>query len=520
MTDPEPLPGEAALREFLAAEDAGAGLAHDAILAAHPDCRDELTAYFETTARMARCRDWLLPERPPLPDSIPGFELESEIGRGGMGVVYRARQPHLGRSVALKLLRAEDAAIADRLLAEARAAARLDHPGIVPIFETGRTDGRPYLAMALVAGPTLAAVGRQPPRTAARIVRDAALAVQHAHDHGVIHRDLKPGNILLAADGVPKITDFGLAKRSGEATLSQDGQVLGTPAYMPPEFAAGAAMHAGPAADVYGLGAVLYFLLTGRAPFAGVTPLETIRRVIDDEPVPPRTIDPGIHRSIEAVCRHCLEKEPARRYATARELADDLDRCLADEVPHAERLGWRDWLGRKLDRAVDFPDARAWSRLCFATAVALMVVPPTIQLSFGVAPPWAAFAVALVATAWIPCLLAAICLRLDHRAREIWLFWLAVCLGQTSLLAVYTGSLLYAEWATLYAVMFFSQGRLYWGRLFALALFIFALVPFMAAFPHAAPTLYGTGLAVSFGMIALRLRRIARPVSRTVIPLR
>jgi serine/threonine protein kinase len=520
MTDPEPLSGEVAIREFLTAEDAGAGLAHDTVLAAHPECRDELTAYFETTARMARCRDWLLPERPPLPDTIPGFELESEIGRGGMGVVYRARQPHLGRTVALKLLRAEDAAIADRLLAEARAAARLDHPGIVPIFETGRAGGRLYLAMALVDGPTLAKQGRQPPRTAARIVRDAALAVQHAHEQGVIHRDLKPGNILLTSDGAPKVTDFGLAKRSGEATLSHDGQVLGTPAYMPPEFAAGAAVHAGPAADVYGLGAVLYFLLTGRAPFTGDTPLDTIRRVMDDDPVPPRTIDRGIHRSIEVVCLHCLEKEPAHRYATARALADDLDLYLDDEVPLAERLGWRGWLGRKLERAVDFPDARAWSRVCFATAATLMVVPPTVQLLFGVAPPWAAFAVTLLATAYIPCLAAATCLRLDHRARELLLFWLAVCLGQTLLLAVHTGSLLYAEWATLYGVMFFSQGRLYWGRLFALALFIFTLVPVLAAFPTAAPALYGTGLAVSFGMIAFRLRRIARPVSRTVNPVR
>jgi serine/threonine-protein kinase len=368
--------------------------------------------------------------------------MQEEIGRGGMGVVYRARQPALGRTVALKLLRTEDAGTAGRLLAEARAATRLDHPGIVSIFEVGDHNGRPFLAMAFVAGETLAAralSGPLPCREAARIVRDVALAVQHAHEQGIIHRDLKPANILLTPDGQPKVTDFGLAKRSGEATLSSVGQVLGTPAYMPPEFAAGEAVQAGPAADVYGLGAVFYTLLTGRAPFHGETVLETIRRVASDEPVPPRETNRGVDRAAEAICLRCLEKHPRHRYDSAKALAEDLDRYLADEVPVAEQLRWGEWLRRKFDRAIEFGRARQWWRLLGATALAR----PVAWLGYyfvtrgamSATTFWSAFVAATAATSWLPCFVGARMPRLDSREREILLFWFGISVGQLLLLA-------------------------------------------------------------------------------------
>jgi serine/threonine-protein kinase len=492
----------AALREYLEAQDAGAAPSRVEWLSRHPA------------------------EPPPAAAAVAGYELREEIGRGGMGVVYKAVQPILGRTVALKLLRVGDPGVADRLLAEARAAARLDHPGIVPIFEVGSHDGRPFLAMAFVAGETLAARARRGPlpcREAARIVREVAAAVQHAHEQGVIHRDLKPANILLTPEGRPKVTDFGLAKRSGEATLSTDGQVLGTPAYMPPEFAAGQAVQAGPAADVYGVGAVFYALLTGRAPFHGETPLETIRRVAYDDPPPPRRTNPLVDRPAEAICLRCLEKDPRHRYASAAALADDLDRYLAGDVPVAEQLGWADWLRRKLDRAIDFGHARAWARLLAAAAAAHLAAGVGFYaVARGATAAWAfwvAFLAGMLATTWVPCLVGARMSRLESREREILIFWLATSLGQTVLFAnhcppggaVSTAEVerFFASSSVLYGVMFFAQGGLYWGRLYVLGLASFAAaVALMTAGPFA-PLVYGLAQAVTFAAISRHLGRVA-----------
>ncbi len=518
------------LRTHLEAQDAGTAPDRAELLARNPEFREELAAYFETAEHVEECKRWLVstpPARSLAEDAIAGYRIQEEIGRGGMGVVYRAVQPLLGRTVALKLLAADEPSTAERLLAEARAAARLDHPGIVPIFEVGSHDGRPFLAMAFVPGETLAARalrGPLPCREAARIVREVALAVQHAHEQGVIHRDLKPANILLTPDGQPKVTDFGLAKRSGEATLSSDGQVLGTPAYMPPEFAAGEAVQAGPAADVYGLGAVFYTLLTGRAPHHGETPLETIRRVAYDEPVPPRETNPGVARPAEAICLRCLEKNPRHRYASAKALADDLARFLADEVPLAEQLGWGDWLKRKLDRAIDFGRARAWSRLLAAVALAHLLAgfgfyavtrDATAPWTF-----WGAFLAASLVTTWVPCFVGARMPRLDPREREILFFWLGISLGQVLLFANHCppgGEVravevdrFFASSSVLYGVMFFAQGRLYWGQLYVLGLACFvAAAVLMTAGPFA-PLVYGVWQYAAFAVIARHLARVAR----------
>jgi tetratricopeptide (TPR) repeat protein len=283
--------------------------------------------------------------RPAWPE-VPGYEVLGELGRGGMGVVYRARQVGLNRLVALKMVRAgEHAGPEDlaRFRAEAEAVAALQHPHVVQIFEVGRHAGLPFFALEYLEGGSLQDRLRGaplPPREAARLVQTLAGAVQAAHERGLIHRDLKPANVLLAADGTPKVTDFGLAKRvEGGAGLTQSGAVVGTPSYMAPEQAAGKGKAVGPAADVYALGAVLYECLTGRPPFKAATPMETVLQVLGEEPVPPRRLQPQVPPDLETVCLTCLGKEPARRYAGARALADDLRRFLNGEPIQARPVG-------------------------------------------------------------------------------------------------------------------------------------------------------------------------------------
>ena len=256
---------------------------------------------------------------------VPGYDILEVLGRGGMGVVYKARHLALGRVVALKMVLAADHAGPEalaRFRAEAAALARLQHPHIVQIFEVGEQDGRPYFALEFVDGGSLAAkVKGTPwePRRAAALAETLARAVHAAHERQVVHRDLKPANVLLTGDGTPKITDFGLAKTlDADDGLSRTGQVVGTPSYMPPEQAAGKTKEIGPASDVYALGAILYELLTGRPPFKGPTSLDTLHQVLADEPAPPRRLNSRAPRDLETVCLKCLEKQPGRRYASAR----------------------------------------------------------------------------------------------------------------------------------------------------------------------------------------------------------
>ncbi len=270
--------------------------------------------------------------------AIPGYEIVGELGRGGMGVVYKARQTRLNRPVALKMILAgahAGAEAAARFLAEAEAVAQLQHPNIVQIFHIDEHAGLPYFEMEFVGGGSLADRldgTPRPPHEAARLTDILARAMAEAHRRGIVHRDLKPGNILLTPEGAPKVADFGLAKLlNAESGLTRTDSVLGSPSYMAPEQAGGKTKEVGPAADVYALGAILYELLTGRPPFRGATVLETLEQVKTTEPVPPSRLVPGLPRDAETIALKCLQKDSGKRYESAAALAEDLRRFQAGE---------------------------------------------------------------------------------------------------------------------------------------------------------------------------------------------
>ncbi len=284
--------------------------------------------------------------------NIPGYEILGELGRGGMGVVYKARQIKADRVVALKMLLAgghADAGEMERFRSEAAAIARLQHPNIVQVFEVGEQDGVPFFSLEYcpgggldrqLAGKTLS------PRAAAMLMERLALAVQAAHEKHIAHRDLKPGNVLLSADGTPRISDFGLARKLDEAGKTQTGAIMGTPSYMAPEQAGGKSSAVGPPADIHALGAILYECLTGRPPFKAATYADTIFQVLNQEPVPPTRHASAVPRDLETICLKCLRKEPENRYASAAELADDLRRFLEDRPIAARRSTVAEHLGR------------------------------------------------------------------------------------------------------------------------------------------------------------------------------
>src|SRR5881396_2365028 len=274
------------------------------------------------------------------------YELLEEIGRGAQGVVFRARQKSLHRTVALKVISLgqwASKAHLKRFRREAEAAASLDHPSIVPIYEVGERDGSCYFSMKFIEGGQLDEIVRRTPmsiRQAVELIAKVARTVHYAHEHGILHRDIKPGNVLLDAKGEPHLTDFGLARLvESESSVTQTLDVLGTPSYMAPEQAVGNNAAVSSATDVYGLGGVLYQLLTGQPPFAGGATYETIKLLLDTEPKQPRLLNPKIDRDHSTICLKCLEKDPKRRYTSALALAQDLERWLKHEPIQARHTG-------------------------------------------------------------------------------------------------------------------------------------------------------------------------------------
>jgi WD40 repeat protein len=421
----DPNPSEASDRDrrldevvtaYLKAVEAGEAVDRNEWLARYPDLAEQLAAFFAAQEQVDRLVAPLREEPPaepaaagseaptggpstcvpesPCPEKVRYFgdyELLEEIARGGMGVVWRARQVSLNRIVALKMILAGQlASPADvqRFYTEAEAAANLDHPHIVPIYEVGQHEGQHYFSMKLVEGTNLAqAISRKDAKAAkpeqagasslrslrlcARLLAEVARAVHYAHQRGILHRDLKPANILLDGQGEPHLTDFGLARRvEGGSSLTQSGAIVGTPSYMAPEQAR-AEKGLTTAADVYSLGAILYEMLTGRPPFKAETPLDTVLQVLEQEPQRPRALNPRIESDLETICLKCLDKEPRRRYGSAEALAEDLERWVAGEPISARRVGslergWR-WCRRN-------PVVAATTALASLAVIAAVVI--------------------------------------------------------------------------------------------------------------------------------------------------
>jgi hypothetical protein len=376
---------------YMLAVEAGDVPSRQDLLDRHPEHAGALRAFFADLDRMERVASPLRlggsvettsgdgPAALPSVRYFGDYELIEEIARGGMGVVYKARQVSLNRLVALKLILAGSFASSrdiQRFRAEAEAAANLDHPHIVPIHEIGEHDGQQYYSMKLVDGTSLADHPRADPRAEVAGAIDVARAVHHAHQRGVLHRDLKPSNVLVDARGMRLVTDFGMAKRlaAGDGSFTETGQVLGTPKYMAPEQTAGQ-KDLTVAADVYALGVILYERLTGQTPFTGENALTLLRQAREAEPPRPSSIRPGLDRDLETVVLKCLEKEPGRRYASAESLADDLDRWLAGKPIAARPSGA---LARTLKWARRKPAVAALS-----AAVALLLVATSVVSSIA-----------------------------------------------------------------------------------------------------------------------------------------
>jgi serine/threonine-protein kinase len=512
----------------------------DPIARQHPDLADELRQLWaaaqmaDALARVPRATVTLPPaSRLPLgaePPKIFGdFELIRELGRGGMGVVYETRQRSLNRTVALKMvLRGELASDADRkrFRAEAEATARLVHPNIVQVYDVDDIAGQPYFAMQYVPGPTLArrlAEGPMPPREAARLVAAVARAVDHAHQNGVLHRDLKPANILLAADGNPKITDFGLAKLIDAAgSLTQTGAIIGTPSYMAPEQAR-AEKQLTPAADVYALGAILYECLTGRPPFQAATAFDTLLLVMEQDPVPPRLLNPGVPRDLETVCLKCLEKTPARRYPTAAALGADLEAFGSGESISARPSGLVSYFDRLFEETPHAAVLENWGLLwMWHSLVTLLLCTATQVIE------WTGHGShAVYLTLWSVGLITwgTIFWQLRRRGgpvrfveRQIGHAWAA---GVAASIGMFVLEVLMDEPALKFspllaiaaAMVFLFQAGVLAGLFYFAALAMFATAVLMAVFPQCGVLLFGVVTAACFFFPGLKYYRrfAARP---------
>jgi len=466
------------------------------------------------------------------------YELLNEVARGGMGVVYRARQIALDRQVALKMILQGGLASEEDVLRfrqESEAAARLDHPGIVPIHEVGCIDGQHFFTMGFIEGESLQQrVQRGPlaPRAAAELVQRLAEAVGYAHRQGVVHRDLKPANVLLDRQGEPRVTDFGLARNVDKETgLTQSGAIMGTPSYMPPEQASGLSSRVGPSADIYSLGAVLYCLLTGRPPFQSANPLETLRQVIEGEPVPPRHLNPAIDADLEAICLKCLEKRPDDRYHSATALQEELTRFLNGEAVSIRTRPSLERLRRTLIHSRDDQELATWGDLLLLFAPVVLGAELVIwwvadQQARGECDRpflWAGV-VRIVQFG----LLLACGWRLRERllqsrravARQMWSHWAAFAIACHLVLVVrwipiWQGAIdqqtltgCYPYFAIFSGTLWFTLGSNFWGGCYVFGTLHFLAALFLARFPESGPACFGGVWFLSLVVTGRRLKRL------------
>ncbi|MFO0969786.1 MAG: serine/threonine-protein kinase [Gemmataceae bacterium] len=476
------------------------------------------------------------------------YELLSEVARGGMGVVYRARQIKLDRVVALKMILGGRLAQTDdvvRFRTEAEAAARLSHPNIVAVFEVGEQQGQHYFTMEFVEGESLSqklVQGALPPREAARYVRQMARGIHYAHQRGIIHRDLKPSNIIIDPSGEPQITDFGLAKRlDNDSKQTRTGAVLGTPSYMAPEQAQGRNDELGPPADIYSLGAILYELVTGRPPFRAANAYDTVMQVINNEPPPPKLLNPELDSDLENIILKCMEKEPLLRYSSAAALADDLDRYLNGESIQARSVNVIDRLARMLGSSRHAPAFSTWSSMIFIMAAVIAVehVVVWILIEWN-GPRWLVLLTRTTQFALLGALFwynrGRNVLPTSVAERELWSIWIGYFLAYPAIILV-TRLLLgwdvlepsidaperlkeilpYPFLSVSAGLAFFAMGSNYWGRCYLIGIAFFVVAVLMPLDLELAPLLFGfvwAGALVAIGRHLQALGKKARAAER------
>ncbi|MEZ5967158.1 MAG: serine/threonine-protein kinase [Planctomycetota bacterium] len=462
-----------------------------------------------------------------LPRAFGGYRLVREVGRGGMGVVYEAEQRSLGRRVALKtILRGEHASAQDlaRFRAEAESAARLEHPAILPVHEIGEHEGLLYFTMRLIEGESLAQRlwrGPLPPRHAARLVGEVARAIQHSHERGVLHRDIKPSNILLDRDGRPYVADFGLARRlRSDAGLTASQALVGTPGYMAPEQAAGSRGQLTAATDVWGLGAVLYHALCGRAPFVGRTPVDTLLQVLEQDPPPPSLIAPQLDRELEMITLKCLQKPADLRYHSAAALAEDLDAWLAHEPVAARRGRLRDVVARALRETHHATVLEHWGALWMlhgGVLLALCSLTWLLQLR-GIDQRWPYLSIwgvgigVWAAVFWLLRRRAGPVTFIERQLANVWgssvlSCFLLLCLEwQLGLPALRLAPVI----ALFSGGVFFVKAAMLSGRFYLHAAALYAVALPMALWPRTALLLFGVVAGLTFFLPGLRARRQRR----------
>ena len=468
--------------------------------------------------------------RLPLPCSFGDYRLIEEIGRGGMGVVYRAEQVSLNRTVAVKMILKDQLASESerqRFFAEARATAQLQHPGIVPVYDVGEVDGRPYFSMQYIQGKTLQELINAraiDEREGVRIVETIARAVDYAHRNGVLHRDIKPSNILIDEFGQPRLTDFGLAKHtdSGES-LTRTGVVLGTPSYMSPEQASGRLGPLSPASDVYSLGSVLYHALTGRPPFVAKSTMDMLIQVMEQDPTSPRLLNPKIDRDLEMILIRCLQKPPDLRYSSAEKLADDLQSYLRDEPISARSGQFAQVVARWFRETHHAPVLENWGVLWMWHSLVLVIASVLTEILQWNNANRLAFALLWTVGlgAW-----AAVFWALRRRMgpvtfveRQIAHVWGAAMIG--------IGALFPVEWglglqplnltpllAVITGMMFFIKAGILSGVFYLQAASLFAAAAAMMVWPDIGHLIFGVVAGLCFFIPGLKYYRVRRAIER------